>query len=263
MGTENLYRPFFTGINKFEMELIPLPNRVGLPNYVAIEGNSGAGKTSTSLLVHKETQLPHIGEYGNYIDFEKNESFPQFPPNNVQDIIQSNTLWSKIEFRRRVHQLNLQDKFPNSLQIVERSSISLFAFEYAKMKLGLPYEFTHLSGLYSMLYETTILKEPCGYVFLRVSPETVRARINIENANKSLKFLCNRKSVLAINEFISFFLNTYIDNESFIILDSVKFNQVGLSKQIIEFIDKLKSRNRQSNGISRFNHDVLAGKIIF
>lgn len=263
MSAENTYEQFYLGQNKFPDIPISLPEVAHIPDYVVIEGNSGAGKTTTVNIVAEETNFPHIGEYGNYINFSAGESFPLFPPQSSSDVIQTNTLWAQLEFRRRSHQLSSNAKTPNIMQLVERSPISLVAFEYAKRQQGIPSEIDHLLGLYSKLYEVGILKEPNGYVFIKVSPEFVKERIKLKGNNPTLEFLCSDKTISSINEFMDKFFTKYIYPDNFIILDSDRTSQTEMANKIAAFIKKLGTNSQPTNGIIALAHNSLIGECIF
>ncbi len=263
MSVENPYQQFYNEPYRFPETPVSLPGVMHIPDYIVVEGNSGAGKTTTTNIVARETNLVHIGEYGNYVNFSEGETFPQFPPQSASHVIQTNILWTKLEFRRRAHQLVSQAQSPDAMQLVERSPISLVAFEYAKMKQGIPFEIDHLLGLYSKLYELGILKEPNGYIFIRVSPNVVQERIKLKDNNRTLEFLCSDKTISAINEFISAFLAKYIDRDSFIILDSDKASQEELANAIVFFLDGLKGKSQPTNGIITLAHNALIGEPIF
>lgn len=261
MSAENPYKQFYTEPDRFKETTVSLPEIVPIPNYIVIEGNIGAGKTTTTNLVASQTGLTHVGEYGNYVNFAGGESFPKFPPQNLDEVIRTNTLWIQLEFRRRAHQLSAREK-SGIMQIVERSPLSLVAFEYAKMKQGIPSEIDHLLGLYSKMYDTGILKEPNGYVFIQVSPGVVQERIKIKGSNPALEFLCSNKTILAINEFMNGFFAKYINPENFIVLDSDTTNQEGLATSIVNFIGKLKGKSQPTKGITALAHNTLIGESI-
>lgn len=263
MSTETSYQRFYVEPYKFPEIPVSLPKFATIPDYIVIEGNSGAGKTTVADIVARKINIPHIGEYGNYINFSNGESFPQFPPNGIGEVIQTNTLWTKLEFRRRAHQLSLPTQLPNKIQLMERSPLSLIAFEYAKKLQEIPFDAEHMLGLYSMLFGVGILKEPSGYVFIKVSPNVIRKRIKIKNNNPTLEFLCGDKTILAINNFMVGFLTKYIDPDNFIILDSDSLDQNELADRIIDYVNRTKKAPQPTNGINIFAQDLLTGRSSF
>lgn len=262
MSAENPYQQFYLEPYRFLETIVSLPEVATIPDYIVIEGNTGAGKTTTTNLVASQTGLAHIGEYGNYVNFEGGETFPKFSPQNPSEVIRSNTLWTQLEFRRRAHQLSAGERQPGVMQIVERSPLTLIAFEYAKMKQGIPAEIDHLLGLYDKLYGIGILKEPSGYVFIQVSPNVVQERIKLKGNNPTLEFLCSNGTISAVNEFMNGFFAKYINPENFIILNFDTTTQEGLANSIINFIGSLKGKLQTTNGISSIAHNALIGEPI-
>lgn len=262
MSLENPYQQFYSEPYRFPETPVSLPEVVSIPDYIVIEGNTGAGKTTITNLVVSQTGFAHIGEYGNYVNFAAGETFPKFPPQNPNEVISSNTLWTQLEFRRRAHQLSAGERQPGAMQIVERSPLTLIAFEYAKMKQSIPSEIDHLLGVYYKLYGTGILKEPNGYVFIQVSPPVVQERIKLKGHNPRLEFLCCSATILAVNEFMIGFFVKYINPKNFIILNSDTTTQESMANSIINFIDRLKGKSQTTNGISSLAHNTIIGEPI-
>lgn len=262
MPTENFYQQFFTGTLRINEPII-LPKPTSLPNYVVIDGNSGAGKTTTAVIVSSRSGLSHIGEYGNYLDHKSGEKFPNFPPLNIDEVIKSHPLWTHLELRRREHQIFSSLGKPETMQVVERSPLSLIAFEYAKMQQGIPFEISMLLEKYLELYKMGILIEPSGYIFITVSPESVRDRIkNVEN-NPTLQFLCSSRTITSINDFIERFCAKYIDPEKYLKLNSDTDTQEEMAIKIIDFVNKITSFKKPTNGISALATQSQNGDLIF
>jgi hypothetical protein len=260
MSVEGKYGQFRLGPRLSPEAKILSPEPVSLPDYIVIEGNSGAGKTTTANIIENSIAIPHIGEYGNYLNFDIGENFPNFPPMDSNEVVGSNPIWPQIEIRRRAHQIFSAQKSPETMQVVERSPISLIAFEYAKMQQGVAYDICNLPGLYSKLYEAGILKEPSGYVFIKASPESIKERVKSRRINPTQEFLCRPQTINSINEFIERFLIKYIEPSRYLMLNSDITNQEDMATEIIEFINKLKGNLEPTNGISMLAHNALNGQ---
>lgn len=259
MSNENEYGRFCLEPLKSEVQ-VSLFNRVSISGYVVLEGNSGSGKTTLANNLEKRPGFVHIGEYGNYLDFKNGENFPNFPPKNINDVLNSNSLWPQIEIRRRSHQIEFAEKYPNSVQIVERSLLSLLAFEYAKKEQGVVFDIQNLTDIYSELYKKGILVEPSAYVFLKASPEIIRERVKDKKDSSSLRFLSSSKSVIVINEFIQEFLEKYVPKENYLIIDSGKIKSEDIIEKLVAFIEKLENPIKPNDSLVSFIYNVKTGR---
>ena len=232
-----------------------------IPNHVAIEGNVGAGKSTVASLFSYMYGYPHIGEYGNYVDFPGGERFPIFPPQDNLSVVTSNPLWINLEFRRQKHMLDTTKYNKKNILLVERSPLSLVAFEYAKMKQGLPYETTNLLGNYAMFLATGQIKEPLGYVFLNTSPETVEKRI-IERGGRSINFLFLPQTCIQIEHFFEFFKRNYLTGDRYQDIQTDKLSPEVIATQIKLFIECGESDN-QIHPFANFCRDILSESITF
>ena len=259
MSSENEYGRFCLEPLKSEVQM-SLFDRVVLPGYVVLEGNSGSGKTTVANDLGKRLDFVHIGEYGNYLDFKNGEKFPNFPPKNIDDVLTSNSIWPQIEIRRRSHQIEFAEKYPNSVQIVERSLLSLLAFEYAKKEQGVVFDIQNLIDIYSELYQKGILIEPSAYVFLKASPEIIRERIKDKRDSLSLRFLSSSKSVITINGFIQEFLEKYVAQENYLIIDSGEVKPEDIVEKVVAFIKRLEYPIKPNASLISFIYNIKTGR---
>lgn len=253
----------FEGYSKLNFSLAEVANFDGqqVPNQIAIEGNVGSGKSTVAVLFGQQYGYPHIGEYGNYVDFPGGEKFPIFPPKAELDVVSSNLLWMKLEFRRQKHMVDSMRVSDKKILLVERSPLSLMAFEYAKMKLGFSYEISNLTGNYAMLVQTDHIKEPLGYVFLNVSPATVAKRI-AERGGRSIGFLFDPTTCRQIEHFFTFFKQTYLKQTPYVDIQTDDKKPEIVAQEIRTFLDSSQDAiNAQP--FNRFCLDVLTEKIIF
>lgn len=232
-----------------------------VPNHIALEGNVGAGKSTVAIFFGQKYNLPHIGEYGNYVDFAGGERFPIFPPEDNLSVISSNPLWINLEFRRQTHMIEAIRSERKDLLLVERSPLSLVAFEYAKMKQGLPYEISNLVGNYAMLIDTDQIKEPSGYVFLNTTPDTVGKRI-AERGGRSIDFLFNPTTCTQIEDFFVFFKRNYLTTVDYIDIQTDNKGPVTISGEIRLFMVS-DSQKVSSRPFNRFCKDILTDRFVF
>jgi len=246
---------------EFSLAEISRFNGREIPNQVAIEGNVGAGKSTVASVFGQTFKFPHIGEYGNYVNFADGEKFPTFPPREELSVIDSNPLWLKLEFRRQTHMIEAVKENPKDLLLVERSPLSLVAFEYAKMRQGLPYEVTNLIGNYAMFLETGQVKEPYGYVFLNTTPSTVEKRI-IERGGRSIDFLFSSRTCIQIEHFFDFFKQGYLSQQNYIDIQTDNISPKDIARRIKLFIDTFKNSGCL-HSFKNFCEDTLSGLTIF
>ncbi len=247
-------------LNFSQSEVVGFNGR-SVPNQIAIEGNVGAGKSTVAILFGQQYGYPHIGEYGNYVNFSSNEKFPIFPPEKELDIISSNPLWLNLEFRRQRHMIDSIKESNKRMLLVERSPFSLIAFEYAKMKQGLPYEISNLAGNYAMLIQTNHIKEPLGYVFLNASTTTIANRI-AERGGRSIDFLFDPLTCRHIDQFFTFIKQNYFAQTPYIDIQTDNKRPDVITREIKSFWESIHNvTNNQP--INKFCIDVLTEKVIF
>lgn len=255
------FERYMTGQNEFA-DMLCIPESLSVSHHVALEGNVGAGKSTVAKIFCETYGYPHIGEYVDYVNFSNGESFPQFPPANEMSVINSNPLWMKIEYRRRAHLFDSKIESGNAkIFLVERSPLSLVAFEYAKMKQLLPYEITNLLGNYSMMLDIGILKEPSGYVFLQIPEKLVEKRI-IQRGGKTLDFLFRPVTCKQIDSFYSFFKARYLRRGTFIDIQSDINTPDEIALQVNQFISTFTTIT-DGFPFNDFCHDLLSGAINF
>lgn len=253
------FERYMTGKNEFN-NMLCLPEAVSVPNHVALEGNVGAGKSTVAKIFCETYGYPHLGEYGNYVNFAGGERFPVFPPNDTISVMSSNPLWIKLEYRRRSHLVDSANEYEKSSFLIERSPLSLVAFEYAKMKQGFPYEVTNLLGNYAMLLDSQRLSEPSGYVFLNTSPEIVEKRI-IERGGRAINFLFTVETCSQIESFYEFFKLRYLRQNEFEDIQTDNLNPTEIAAIVNRFVQTFD--HEQLSAFKRFCHDILIGEVDF
>lgn len=254
------FEKYMTGKNEYK-DVYSIPEKLKIPSYVALEGNVGAGKSTVAKMFSETYNYPHIGEYGNYVNFSAGEQFPTFPPNEIIDIINSNPLWIKLEYRRSAHLFDSGKVKKDTPLLIERSPLSLVAFEYAKMKQNLPFETSNLLGSYAMLLDIGMITEPSAYIFLNTSPEVVKQRI-IKRGGRSIDFLFTTETCSQIENFYDFFKKYYLQKKQYKNIQTDKLDSTEIAKKVGTFIQNINN----SETVTAFNifcHDMLIGKINF
>lgn len=144
--------------------------------FVVVDGNSGAGKTTTaaalSTLLNTAPPLPEQVLYAQ----TPTERVLDFPPHSAQEVIETNRLWLMWEHRRQ-HDLRLRPGLPDAMFVVDNSSLSVLGFELAKRRLGYPSAVEDLAARYAAAYCDGTLAEPNGWVFVATAPPIVLDRI--------------------------------------------------------------------------------------
>lgn len=254
------FERYMTGQNEFA-DMLCVPENLSVPHYVALEGNVGAGKSTVARIFCEAYGYPHIGEYGNYVNFAGGESFPIFPPSDAISVMSSNPLWIKLEYRRKSHLVDSANEYDKKSFLIERSPLSLAAFEYAKMKQGLPYEVTNLLGNYAMLLDAGRIAEPSGYIFLNTFPEVVEKRIK-ERGGRAIDFLFTAETCSQIESLYEFFKAKYLNKSEFEDIQTDNLNPTEIANKVNGFM-KTSNHKIKLVAFSNFCRDILIGKVNF
>jgi thymidylate kinase len=241
-----------------QSEMPPVPEREKLPSYVVVEGNAGSGKSTVLKVLQDNFNFSTVGEYGDFVDFKKGENFPVFPPQSNFDVIQSNHLWLKLELKRRSDMIF--KSFRGLPILMDRSPLSLFAFEYAKMNQGFPSEFANLAGRYCKLIDLGISSEPVGFVILNTDPAIIQQRI-VSRGGRAIPFLFNRQTIQDISKFLEYFAEQYVHPHNYLIIDNKEHTPEETAKIISSFNNGLV--NRGENSIRQFLQSILIGDFDF
>jgi deoxyadenosine/deoxycytidine kinase len=254
------FERYMTGQNEFA-DMLCIPENVRVPYHIALEGNVGAGKSTIAKIFSETYGHPHLGEYGNYVNFVNGEKFPTFPPNDAISVMSTNPLWIKLEYRRKSHLVDSGKEYEKNLFLIERSPLSLVAFEYAKMKQGLPYEVTNLLGNYAMLLDAGRITEPSGYIFLNTTAEVVEKRIR-ERGGRAIDFLFTAETCSQIESFYEFFKAKYLNKSEFKDIQTDNLNPADIATIVNDF---MRASNHEAKlvAFSNFCRDILTGKVEF
>lgn len=223
-----------------------------LPPHIAIEGNSGAGKSTLLKELHN-LGFATIEEYYMFLQTDIGESFPKFPPKSIESVRASNALWVDLEIRRSLERLTLAKK-SNTAQVIDRSPISLLAFEEAKKRIGLPADFLDLPTKLLALYENKVLREPVGYIHLHCSINTIQGR----REGLVLPFLITDETVAAIDTYTQRFLTTYVPANRFLVLDTDLLSAREVRDESSQFIEYCLSDPVELESIQRALQDHIA-----
>ena len=162
---------------------------------IAIEGNTGTGKT----LVYdylKTKGYVGIKEYSFYIREDALINYPQFPPRDMNTLITSHKTWEIIEKRRASQATDAKRDY-----VLDRSFLSIFAFEYAKKIHKLIYDCENLAKLYMELYIYKVILIPDVVIHLKSSEQNILTnRQNLVNP-----FLYDPLTISSISKFINEF----------------------------------------------------------
>lgn len=236
-----------------------------LPSQHVLEGNSGSGKTTVSHLFDATEEVARVGEYGHFFSDDIGYSFPDFPPTDNESVIASNPLWIALDLKRRDLLIEQYNRGIKNV-VVERSPLSLLAFEYAKdpskypfvdspfqeIEAKYPSDMANLLLIYKGLFNDEILEEPQSYVYLDVKPKTSKSRILSRSGNPTLNFLYDEKTITYISTFMKWFLYTFIPPEQFIIIDTELLNAREVFEQTAKFIQQInKGGYARTEGISK------------
>lgn len=254
------FERYMTGQNEFA-DMLCIPESLSVPHHVALEGNVGAGKSTVAKIFCESYGYPHIGEYGNYVNFAGGERFPIFPPSDAISVMSSNPLWIKLEYRRKSHLVDSANEYEKKSFLIERSPLSLIAFEYAKMKQGFPYEVTNLLGNYAMLLDSGRITEPSGYIFLNTSTEVEKKRIR-ERGGRAIDFLFTAKTCFQIESFYAFFKARYLKKYEFEDIQTDNLNPTEITTKVNDFM-KANDHEVKLVVFNNFCRDILIGKIDF
>jgi thymidylate kinase len=194
---------------------------------VAIEGNTGTGKTTVYDAL-RDIGYFGIKEYSFYVMENPEARFPPFPPISLESVVTSHDTWQKIE---ELKNKDLQASQATST-VMDRSFLSIFAFEYAKKMEGYLYDFKMLTEIYRKLLEENRLTIPDSVVHLTANPEMITLNRN----GQVNPFLYKEETISHIDEFISKYAKM-IYGDSYI---TIRNDFSGLAKHIQHVTNAVK-----------------------
>jgi thymidylate kinase len=140
---------------------------------LAIEGNSGVGKTTTASAIARRLGVRWFPEPGMYIDERRGERVPDFPGRDGVAAAAAATIWLLAEQRRQAQ----MRREAAAAQVIDCTTVSVLAFELAKARVGFPNAMRPLAAGYQSLYEDGVLTEPTHWLFLTAPATVVLSRI--------------------------------------------------------------------------------------
>lgn len=202
-------------------------SRLWIPPYIVVEGNVAVGKTTLTERIN--TVLAGsaiIKEYADQANWDAGETFPAFPPKSREEVLSSNVFWIDLENRRIEKQIHANEA-GKTMQIVDRSPLSLMAFEYAKWCQGILADISDIASRYIRLCDEGIYKEPAGYIHLTASVDTIHERIG-NSSGLTLPFLYKKQTIDQIDRFITYFLKNCLQPEQYLVINNDNPNLVSL-----------------------------------
>jgi hypothetical protein len=159
-----------------------------VPPILAVEGNSGVGKSVTSRAVAARLGTRWHPEHGEYLLTGRGEALPSSPPPNRAAVLDALPIWTVLEMRRLVDMVALPGV--RAWEVVDCSLVSVVAFELAKRRAGQPNAPRELARQLVAALDAGLLTAPSAWLFLAASAGTVLDRI--AHRGGSLPFLIDR-----------------------------------------------------------------------
>jgi hypothetical protein len=221
--------------------------------YIAVEGNSGIGKTTTASLLAERTGQQAVLEYHYFVDAARGEALPRFPPASVEEVIETNVLWPRIDLQREARRMALPPGRV-AFQVVDTTPLSVFGYEFAKAAQGLPHAIADLATRYWTLYRDGRLTEPGGWVLLMAGTRTVLSRIADKGGTR--EFLTRRSTIEYMNRFRLSFLAEYVPNARSLVIHNDDAGIDAVAEQALRFASGLGA-SIEGCAVRRFLADLL------
>lgn len=163
---------------------------------ISLEGSCYSGKSTLAKALSKQFCGQFIPEY-SYFDpsFQRRK---KFPPHSIDDSLDSFKYFLNLDLNRTYSISTNQDK----LFFLDRSIVSVIAFEYAKLKVGIPNIFNQVNDLIKHHLERATL--PSEWIYLRFdSLNTLKLRV--QSHDIGLRFMVEKNTVQNLQTFYKVF----------------------------------------------------------
>lgn len=219
--------------------------------FVVFEGNSGAGKSTVSRMVARALGCePAVGEYYDFLGGPAGYALPPYPPADVEEVRRSNAIWPAIDVVRTEARRRL-----GAFAAMDTSPLSVFGYECAKARLGMPYSLLDLAEAYAALIADGSVTQPCGWVFLYATPEVLLERLNRKGGTRPLLML--PETMRYLDAFRRFFCSRYLREDEYV---SVESRAEGVdARRVAEFAAGFP--DAETTGFLRFAQDLRAGRL--
>lgn len=198
---------------------------------IAIEGNTGTGKTLVYDYINSKGYIG-IKEYSSYIKENELIKFPPFPPKDMPSLINSHKTWEIIEKLRSNQIENTYKEY-----VLDRSFLSIFAFEYAKKTHKLIYDCEILSDIYLKLYDHNMLSIPDVVIHLKSSNSNILSnRENLVNP-----FLYDPITIADISDFITEY-GKYLCDDNYYEIENSMADKNNLYKNVDKVLDYIAEK---------------------
>jgi hypothetical protein len=217
--------------------------------FVVFEGNSGAGKSTVSRLVARSIGCePVIGEYYDFLDEHMGYVLPPYPPTDVEEVRRSNAVWPAIDVVRAETRQRL-----GAFAIMDTSPLSVFGYECAKARLGMPYLLSDLADSYAIRIAAGSVSQPSGWVFLYATPEVLTKRLARKGGTRPL--LQRPETMRYLDAFRRFFCSHYLREIEYVSVSS-RIGGIDMQK-VTEFVATRPAY--ETTGFNRFVQDLRTG----
>ena len=165
-----------------------------------LEGNSFAGKTSTSEYLKKHFNVPIVREYGPYA-YEVGTEFPQFPPESYEQAKKSIDFFVELEKRRSDDAVDLAEHRGVPV-VMDRGPFSCIVFEWTvSQNLGsIPSAYLYSIEKFQRAYEDGQIILPDGLVVLEPQTDEEFLRRVEERGRVKAEFLNELRTLHTMQE---------------------------------------------------------------
>jgi hypothetical protein len=189
----------------------------GLPPFVAIEGNSGVGKSATAQALAEQINSVWFPQPAKYLDQARGETVPPFPGRDIQTAIEASSVWPDAELRRQDHRLAAAAVRPG-VQVVDTTPVSVLGFELAKAHFGYAHATHQVARSYLSLLESDLLQEPIFWIFLTAPSDVIRQRLYTRGSARS--FLTRVETIEYLDGVRTEFYQNFISASRYLLIDN-------------------------------------------